>query len=313
MQYNLIVEKSFGTHDGSFHADEVTACALLQLFGRIEATKIVRSRDEKELARCEYVCDVGGIYDPAKKRFDHHQITYQGLLSSAGMVLLHLKEEGVIDTSEYQFLNQTLILGVDAQDNGRDASPLGVLSFSALVAHLNPVRYNASPREMDEAFGKAVAFVLGYLQQLRERFMYAQSCKGTVRHAMDSTRDFCLLFSESLPWQEQFFELGGVNHPALFVIMPSGSHWKLRCIPPTLSEKMCVRLPLPSEWAGLAGEPLRRVSGIDGAVFCHKGQFISVWETLQDALLALLWILKKEGKVIHDHDFWKNYSGRTTS
>ncbi len=25
--------RSFGTHDGSFHADEVTACALLLLFG----------------------------------------------------------------------------------------------------------------------------------------------------------------------------------------------------------------------------------------------------------------------------------------
>lgn len=307
-----MVEKSFGTHDGSFHADEVTACALLQLFGCVEATKIVRSRDEKELARCEYVCDVGGVYDPAQKRFDHHQITYQGLLSSAGMVLLHLKEEGVIDPSEYQFLNQTLILGVDAQDNGREASPLGVLSFSALVAHLNPVRYNASSQEMDRAFDKAVAFVLGYLQQLRERFMYAQSCKETVRHAMESACDCCLLFSESLPWQELFFELGGAHHPALFVIMPSGSHWKLRCIPPSLSEKMRVRHPLPIEWAGLSGEQLHRVSGIKGAIFCHKGRFISVWETLQDALLALLWILKKEGKVIDDHDFWKNYSGRTT-
>lgn len=303
------MDKSFGTHDGSFHADEVTACALLQLFGRIDGTKVVRSRDEKLLALCEYVCDVGGVYDPAKKRFDHHQITYQGPLSSAGMILLYLREEGVIDVSEYQFFNQTLILGVDAQDNGREPSPLGMLSFSALVAHLNPVRYSASAMEMDGAFRKAVAFVLGYLQQLRERFIYAQSCKEIVKHAMDTSHHFCLLFSESLPWQELFFELGGVRHPALFVIMPSGSHWKLRSIPPSLFEKMRVRVPLPLEWAGLSGEHLRRASGVEGAIFCHKGQFISVWKTRQDALSALLWILKKEGKVIHDNDFWQNYSG----
>ncbi len=303
-----MVNQSFGTHDGSFHADEVTACALLQLFGLIDATKVVRSRSEHALARCEYVCDVGGVYDPAKKRFDHHQITYQGPLSSAGMILLHLKEEGIIDASEYQFFNQTLISGVDAQDNGRDAAPLGVLSFSALVAHLNPVRYSASPKEMDEAFHKAVAFVLGYLRQLRERFIYAQSCKEAVQRAMEGTHPLYLLFSESIPWQELFFELGGAHHPALFVVMPSGSHWKLRCIPPTLAEKMRVRVPLPLDWAGLSGEPLRKASGVEGAVFCHKGQFISVWKTLEDALSALLKVLKKEGKVIHDNDFWKNHS-----
>ena len=146
MQYNLIVEKSFGTHDGSFHADEVTACALLQLFGRIEATKIVRSRDEKELARCEYVCDVGGIYDPAKKRFDHHQITYQGLLSSTGMVLLHLKEERVIDTSEYQFLNQTLILGVDAKLAG--ARLALCLAVKYVLAHALAILGVNAPEKM---------------------------------------------------------------------------------------------------------------------------------------------------------------------
>ena len=307
MKSEQLVEKSFGTHDGSFHADEVTACALLLLFGRIDVKKIVRSRDEKQLALCEYVCDVGGIYDPQKKRFDHHQVTYQGPLSSAGMVLLYLKEEKLLDACEYQFLNQTLILGVDAQDNGRDPSPLGVLSFSALVAHLNPVHYNALPQEMDAAFHQAVLFVLGYLQRLKERFIYAQSCKEMVQQAMEGSC-FCLLFSESLPWQDLFFELGGAHHPALFVIMPSGAHWKLRGIPPTLSEKMRVRIPLPVEWAGLSGEDLCKASGIDGAIFCHKGQFISVWKTRQDALMALLWILKKEGKVQHDYDFWKNHS-----
>ena len=28
----IILSRSFGTHDGSFHADEVTACALLLFF-----------------------------------------------------------------------------------------------------------------------------------------------------------------------------------------------------------------------------------------------------------------------------------------
>jgi uncharacterized UPF0160 family protein len=96
-----------------------------------------------------------------------------------------------------------------------------------------------------------------------------------------------LLFDQPLPWMENFFDLGGELHPAQFVIMPAGKHWKLRGIPPTLSERMKVRRPLPEKWAGLHEKELQKVSGIPGAIFCHKGRFISIWETKEDALKAL--------------------------
>ena len=101
----------------------------------------------------------------------------------------------------------------------------------------------------------------------------------------------CLIFDKGLPWLENFFDLGGIKHPALFVIMPSGSHWKLRGIPPSYESRMQVRLPLPEAWAGLLENDLKRVSGIQGAVFCHKGRFTSVWETKEDALKALEYVL----------------------
>src|SRR3984885_3813338 len=94
--------RSLGTHDGAFHADEVTACALLCLFNLIDLDKIVRTRDPNRLSQCEYVCDVGGIYEPADKQFDHHQVHYQGMMSSAGMVLKYLFEGGVLDKGEYE-------------------------------------------------------------------------------------------------------------------------------------------------------------------------------------------------------------------
>jgi uncharacterized UPF0160 family protein len=56
---------------------------------------------------------------------------------------------------------------------------------------------------------------------------------------------------------------------------------------------MSVRHPLPLEWAGLLGDELKKASGIDGAIFCHKGRFISVWETKEDALKALQIVLDK--------------------
>ncbi len=103
---------------------------------------------------------------------------------------------------------------------------------------------------------------------------------------MADFRDY-LIFEKAIPWMDTFFELEGERHPAHFVIMPSGKYWKLRGIPPNAEDKMKVRHPLPEEWAGLLEDELRRVSGIEGALFCHKGRFISVWQTKQDAIRAL--------------------------
>jgi len=285
-----IIPRSFGTHDGSFHADEVTACALLLLFKLIDKDQIVRTRDPAKLAECEYVCDVGGVYNSTLKRFDHHQPDYKGHLSSAGMVWLYLKDHHYVDETTYQFVNRSLILGVDAHDNGRVSTEVGTCTFSHVVSNFVSPVYDANPEEQNKAFFEALEFVYGHLKRLLERFQYIQQCRQKVAEAMAAKEDY-LFFEEPIPWLESFFDLGGEQHPAKFVIMPSGGHWKLRGIPPNNEERMKVRIPLPAEWAGLRDEELQKVSGIPGAIFCHKGRFISVWLTKEDAFQALNTIL----------------------
>jgi uncharacterized UPF0160 family protein len=283
---------SFGTHDGTFHADEVTACALLLLFELIKKDRINRTRDPAKLETCEYVCDVGGIYDPSRKLFDHHQIGYQGPMSSAGMILLYLKDQGVIAAHEYDFFNHVLIIGVDSHDNGKDSHIVGFCSYSNVISNFTPIRHNIAPEIQDRAFLEAVEFALGHLSRLWERHNYTISCKQIVAECMAKNKE-CLLFDEGIPWLESFFELDGGKHPALFVIMPAGEHWKLRAIPPNYDERMKVRFPLPKEWAGLLEEDLKNASGIPGAIFCHKGRFISVWKTREDALKALQYTIAR--------------------
>ncbi|GAB4188458.1 MAG: MYG1 family protein [Simkaniaceae bacterium] len=290
--HSPIKKNSFGTHDGSFHADEVTACALLLLFNLIDKDKIIRTRDQAKLNACEYVCDVGGVYDPDKKRFDHHQVDYDGPLSSAGMVLLYLKESRFIEAKLYEYFNQSLVIGIDAVDNGQEKPKIGHCSFSGVIANFVPVIYDLPKKAMDEAFFKALAFVTDHLKRLKERFYYIQNCREDVKKAMEEGNLY-LLFDRAMPWIDSFFELGGEEHPALFVIMPSGPHWKLRGIPPTYDDRMNVRLHLPKSWAGLLEEDLKKASGIEGAIFCHKGRFISIWETKEDALRALESILEE--------------------
>lgn len=290
----VYLQNSIGIHDGAFHADEVTACALLIVFGLVKEDRIVRTRDPAKLACCEYVCDVGGIYDPEKKLFDHHQMSYQGDLSSAGMVLLYLKEQKILPEEEFIYFENALVRGVDEHDNGKSPQTLGYCSFSHVVANFNPPAYDATPEELNQAFFEALHFTLGHLIRLQKRFQYNVECRKNVKAAMDVNR-LCLFFDRSIPWLESFFALDGKEHPALFVIMPAAEHWKLRGIPPDYEHRMQVRLPLPQAWAGLLEGDLKQASKIPGAVFCHKGRFTSVWETKDDAIQALKCVLKMHG------------------
>jgi uncharacterized UPF0160 family protein len=235
---------------------------------------------------------VGGLYDPGARRFDHHQVDYQGLMSSAGMVLLYLKNQEIISPHLYEWYNKVIISGVDAHDNGRANFEPGVTTFSQVVSNFLPIDYETTKEEMMDAFFSAVDFVIGHLDRLQKRFTYTLNCEAAVKKAMAEAGNV-IVFEHSLPWMENFFDLGGEFHPAEFVIMPAGPHWKLRGIPPNLRERMKVRRPMPESWAGLHEEELRKVSGIPGAVFCHKERFISIWETKEDAFKALRIALKK--------------------
>lgn len=287
------IAKSFGTHSGSFHADEVTACALLLMYDLIDRDKILRTRDPKKLMACDFVCDVGGVYDPRRKLFDHHQVDYKGNLSSAGMVLKYLKDQRIMEEYVFEHFNRSMIHGIDLHDNGKEPQVYGFCSISHIVAGFNPIEHGSSEKAQDKCFHEALDFVLGHLQRLKKRIQYILSCRDIVEKKM-AKREKTLIFDKSVPWMELFFELGGEHHPALFVVMPTGDHWKLRGIPPSFEDRMNVRFPLPKEWAGLQGEELKKATLISGAIFCHKGRFISVWETKEDALRALNYILKKE-------------------
>ena len=92
MNNKLKIPRSCGTHDGTFHADEVTACALLLFFNLIDQDKIIRTRNLNVLENVNMSAMWAEVYDPSRKFFDHHQVEYQGNMSSAGMVLLHLKD-----------------------------------------------------------------------------------------------------------------------------------------------------------------------------------------------------------------------------
>ncbi len=287
-----ILQRSFATHNGTFHADDVAACALLLTFDCIDKKKVVRTREKKEIQTCEYVCDVGGVYNVEEKRFDHHQLEYQGDLSSAGMVLDYLRLSQKIDQKQYTYLDRHLVRGIDQIDNGLATMPYGHCCFSSLIAYFVPPRYDSSDLEKDKAFLDAVDFTVALIQRMLAKEAYLRECALTVNEVMKKSGKL-LIFVKALPWMEAFFDNGGEQHPGLFVLMPSAQdNWHLQCIPPSYDERMSTRLALPKKWAGLSDQDLQQASGISGAIFCHKGQFFSVWKTKEDALKAFAMALE---------------------
>lgn len=127
-----------GTHSGHFHADEALAVHMLRMLPAYHRSSVVRTRDPAVLDNCDVVVDVGGRYDPAAHRYDHHQrgfdTTFPGRptkLSSAGLVFMHFGRDiiarrlggrGDPDPDDVSTLHAKLyenfIEALDAHDNG---------------------------------------------------------------------------------------------------------------------------------------------------------------------------------------------------
>lgn len=162
---------SIGTHNGHFHADEALAVHMLrQHIPQYAGARLVRTRDPALLETCHTVVDVGGEYDAARNRYDHHQrgftTTFPGRatkLSSAGLVYMHFGKEIVArklavpeDTPQveliYNKIYESFIEALDAHDNGISAyDPAamaaaglekkfsdGGFTLGAMVGRLNP-------------------------------------------------------------------------------------------------------------------------------------------------------------------------------
>ncbi|KAI9717476.1 MAG: hypothetical protein M1828_007176 [Chrysothrix sp. TS-e1954] len=128
-----------GTHNGTFHADEALAVYLLRLLPTYHDSPLTRTRTPDVLSQCHTVVDVGGVYDDAKLRYDHHQREFTTTfpnrstkLSSAGLVYMHfgrdiiarqtgLPEAGDQVNTLFEKMYDDFIEAFDANDNGISA------------------------------------------------------------------------------------------------------------------------------------------------------------------------------------------------
>lgn len=267
------------THSGPFHADDVFALALLESF-LPDDIEHIRTRDLDAIAAADVAIDVGGIYAPEHLRFDHHQRSYEGELSSAGMVLQWLTDKAHLSSGVATKLRRDYVDYIDAVDTGRRKPESGVPCIAGLVGALGEQADDVE--DFDGYYRQAVSLCKAIISGVLSSEKKTQAGRVAVKAAMEVARrdgSRILRFDRHYKWKRAYFELGGVEHPTDYVVFPEGEgkSWRLLAIPPE-PDSFAQKRPLPEQWAGLTDKALTEVVGVAGARFCHKNRFIAVFE-----------------------------------
>ena len=148
------------THDGVFHSDEIFAIALLGRFyyDGSDTIGICRTREERVLNKYKkrndvFVIDVGGLYQPEQKNFDHHQ---EDLIveekASVLLILDYLLQQHTIEQALYDFLFRKLIQFISNWDLGleQNRANFSHKPLPTIISAFN--RYDVEPEEENAQF-----------------------------------------------------------------------------------------------------------------------------------------------------------------
>ncbi len=276
------------THNGTMHADEVFATALLEMYlgdVRVYRTTVVSSQN---------IQDGTIVYDVGRGKFDHHQIdavkrdngiTYSsvGLLwKEFGKDLLKKYDFSLIDEM-FNGIDKDLVEGIDGDDNGvfpKIECPYKVKTLPAIIKIFNP-SFDSGEDE-SEQFLKAVQLAKMIWE---EEFYYIQGkviAEQKVNDLLEELEDnsLYLILDEYLPYEEALLA-NPKAESILFVAFPSNrGGYAIKTVPKSIDDHTA-RKDFPEEWGGLQNEELESVSKIAGLRFCHSGRFIVTCDSLQ--------------------------------
>jgi len=285
-------DKTIVTHNGNFHADDVFSIAAFKLI--LPSFRLIRTRDSELIAKADIVLDVGGEYDPDSDRFDHHQRGGAGErengipYSSFGLIWQKYGLE--ICQGDQEIANGVdagLVSTIDAIDCGHVEGVSEGISLSQTIGMFNPTWQEDS--HVDACFDEAVEFASRVLARFIAAASGGISAKAIVAKAIENAEEpRVIVLEQYTPWKRTVHAL---SEEALYVVYPSQTgEWRIQTVPvePGSFED---RKSLPAPWAGLSGEELQEVTGIDDAMFCHNGLFIAGAEsfasTMKMASIAL--------------------------
>ncbi len=278
-------DKTIVTHSGNFHADDVFSIAALKCI--FPSFKLIRTRDTAVIGTADIVVDVGGEYDPEAGRFDHHQrggagerdngVPYSsfGLIwQKYGLTICQGSQE-VADA-----VDANLVSTIDAIDCGHVEGVYNGVSLSHTISMFNPTWQEGS--DFDGCFDEAVDFAARVLIRFIASANGGISARSMVANAIANAEDpRVIVLAQYIPWKTAVHAL---SKEALYMVYPSESgQWRIQAVPVELGS-FEDKKPLPQRWAGLSGQALKDVTGIEDAMFCHNGLFIAGAESFESTM-----------------------------
>ncbi|MFD1737258.1 MYG1 family protein [Bacillus salitolerans] len=280
--------KKVGTHNGTFHADDVVAYIILEeLFGPLQ---LVRSRNEEELLTCDLVFDVGG------GKYDHHtnnkEYRENGMpYAAAGLIWRDFGKELLIRKGVpphavdnlFFYLDEQYMQGLDAVDNGvRFNREVLVPELPSDIHRFNP-RWDKEEDE-NEQFFKAVTFARTSFLNLIEEQKSVIAAEQLIKEAYLNRQQKEILFLKThCPWLQALLKIDTTKE-VQFVIYQDIRKGYLIQVVPLHQNTFEARKDLPKEWAGLRAEELNELIGIKDAIFAHPARFIAGAKTKESIL-----------------------------
>lgn len=289
-------------HSGKFHADDVSAVAILSLYLN-KPLKIFRSRDPKVWAQADYVFDVGGEYKPEENKFDHHQGDFKlqrenGIgYSSAGLAWKHFGKKIAGSDEVWKKIDEKIIQYIDADDIGLELysnnfDGIFPYAFGDYIDSFNPTSLETNVNLL-KSFEKAVEVTKAMFQREIKKYNDKIITSKPVQEIYKNTEDKRLIILDGLySWSEVL-----MNYPEpLFVVYPrlDTGTWAVQAVG-VKGSQFKNRQDLPETWAGKRDKELIDITRVEDAIFCHKGRFIAVAQS-KDGAIALAKLALNQNK-----------------
>lgn len=286
--------KKLITHDGSFHADDIFACATLAILleKKGETFEIIRTRDENLIKSGDYVFDVGGIYDENLNRFDHHQKGGAGKrnneipYSSFGLVWKKFGEELCGSRESMQIVDSKLVAPIDASDNGYDLINAKHVIFPYLIQDVFATFRPTSLENLDkdEQFKKALIWAKEILsreiKKANDQIEITKIIQNFYKNSAD--KRLVVIDAPKVSRHEVWDALQNFNE-TLFAVYGDDEDWSLLAMRKEVNN-FNNRKDLPKPWGGLDGEEFQKITGVKDALFCHRGLFLAGAKSKEGAI-----------------------------
>jgi uncharacterized UPF0160 family protein len=322
------------THNGSFHADEITASVIFLLLDA--NTQFIRSRDPSVLEKADYVIDVSGKFD-LDKHFDHHPKEFtlsrsNGIkYATAGLIWKYFGKQLLLKIAEnkedlkqldekiinnaWATIDRKLMQYTDLTDNGQLDSYTEELcglhhednkiynTLNQFYMQIPVIPYLVAMQNVPE--GTDEEQFSAFMNTVKAiSVLYKNVFENTLKNARDEQKVIesydgseILRLDNKLPWFESVLNNWDIFTNCKLAMYPDHNKtgYRLQSLPGSLASRFVNRCSAPKSWRGKEFEELNKLVGIKTATFVHKAGFTGGAITKEDIeLMAKEWIAHSE-------------------